>query len=85
MDTIETLGSTEYAMNRAMIRIDSIGTAKTAAEALYQFAAVTGYITAVTELNAITHHARAILLELANTAYDDNLLAEGKARYFLPR
>ena len=43
MDTLETLGTTEYAISRVMIRIDSISRAKTATEVLYRFATATGY------------------------------------------
>jgi hypothetical protein len=82
MDTIETLGSTEYAMTRVMIRIDSISTAKTAVEALYRFAAVTGYTTATADMNAVPQQALAILRDLTEAAYDAHPLAIGKARDF---
>jgi hypothetical protein len=54
MDSIETLGSTEFAMRNAMLRIDAISEAKTAHEAIFFFGAATAYITASAELKAIT-------------------------------
>ena len=53
MDSIETLGSTEFAMRKAMLRIDAISSAKSTEEAVFCFGAASAYITACAELKAI--------------------------------
>lgn len=46
MDTLETLGSTEFAMTRALIRIDSISAATTVPDTIFRFASAVGYVNA---------------------------------------
>lgn len=77
MDSIETLGSTEFAMRNAMLRIDAISGAKTAHEAIFRFGAATAYITASAELRAIAESAWANLLDQADAAYNSHPLATG--------
>jgi hypothetical protein len=82
MDSIETLGSTEFAMRNAMLRIDAISEAKTAHEAILFFGAATAYITASAELKAITESSWANLLDLADAAYNTHPLATGTSDNF---
>ncbi|MCH5551111.1 hypothetical protein L6227_17685 [Pseudomonas syringae pv. syringae] len=84
MDTIESLGSTEYATTRALIRIDAIGTADTPALLIYRLAAASAYITAAAELKVITENAWAELLELADRTYNAHHLAVDTADSFDP-
>lgn len=65
MDSPESLGSPGYAMTRVLIRIDSISTAANASEALYRYAAATGYITVAGERESSAKgngHGSSILL-----------------------
>lgn len=75
MDTIETRGSTEFVMTRAIIRIDSISSAATASDAIFRFAYAVGYINVCADMKAIYEDARARLLDLAHKAYDAHPLA----------
>jgi hypothetical protein len=82
MDTIETLGSTEFAMTRALIRIDSISSAGTVADVIFRFASAVGYVNACADINAINESAWARLLDLADKAYDAHPLATGRSDDF---
>ena len=82
MDTIETLGSTEFAMTRALIRIDSISSAGTVADVIFRFASAVGYVNACADTKAINENAWAKLLELAAKAYDAHPLATGRSDDF---
>lgn len=82
MDTLETLGSTEYAMTRAIIRIDSISAAATVADVIFRFASATGYVNACADMKAINENAWARLLDLADKAYDAHPLATGRSEDF---
>lgn len=82
MDTLETLGSTEFAMTRALIRIDSISSAAAAADVIFRFASAVGYVNACADIKAISEHAWARLLDLADKAYDAHPLATGRSDDF---
>lgn len=82
MDTIEILGSTEFAMTRALIRIDSISSAGTVADVIFRFASAVGYINACADIKAINESAWARLLDLADKAYDAHPLATGRSDDF---
>lgn len=82
MDTLETLGSTEFAMTRALIRIDSISAAATAPDAIFRFASAVGYINACADIKTISEDAWARLLDLADTAYDAHPLGTGRSDDF---
>jgi len=82
MDTLETLGSTEFAMTRALIQIDSISSAGTAADAVFRFASAVGYVNACADIKAINENAWARLLDLADKAYDAHPLATGRSDDF---
>ena len=75
MDTIETLGNTEFVMTRAILRIDSISSAATASDAIFRFAYAVGYVNACADMKAINEDAWARLLDLADKAYDAHPLA----------
>lgn len=82
MDTLETLGSTEYAMTRALIRIDFISAATTVPDTIFRFASAVGYVNACADIKAINENAWARLLDLADKAYDAHPLATGRSDDF---
>jgi hypothetical protein len=82
MDSIETIGSTEFATRMALIRIDAITVADTTQNVIFRYGAATAYITASAELKAITESAWANLLDLADAAYNTHPLATGTSDNF---
>lgn len=82
MDTIETLGSAEFAITRAIIRIDSISSAATAADTIFRFASAVAYVNACADIKAINENAWARLLDLADKAHDAHPLSTGRSDDF---
>lgn len=82
MDSIETIGSTEYATRTALLRIDAITNADTAQNVIFRYGAATGYISAASELYAISETALVHLLDQADAAYDTHPLATGTSADF---
>lgn len=82
MDSIETLGTTEFAMRKAMLRIEAISSAKSTEEAIFHLGAATAYITACAELKAIPEKVWANLLDDADAAYNSHPSAGGTSESF---
>lgn len=82
MSSIEKLGSTQYALTGALVRIDAIGSASTKADVIFRFGAATGYISAAAELKVLNETSWAELLDLADKLYNKHLLAMGTSGDF---
>lgn len=82
MDSIETIGSTEFATRMALIRIDAITGADTAQNVIFRYGAATAYVTAAAEMNAISETSLVNLLDQADAAYDAHRLATGTSADF---
>lgn len=83
MDSIETLGTTEFAMRHVMLRIDAISSAKSTEEVVFRFGAASAYITACAELKAIPEVEWANFLNAADAAYNAHPLAGGTSENFV--
>ena len=82
MDSIETIGSTEYATRTALLRIDAITNADSAKNVIFRYGTATGYISAASGLFAISEAALVHLLDHADAAYDTHPLATGASADF---
>ncbi|PBP46179.1 hypothetical protein [Pseudomonas syringae] len=83
MDSIKTLGTTKFAMRKAMLRINAISSAKSTEEAVFIFGAATADITAYAELKAIPEKVWANLLGDADAAYNSHPSAGDTSERFL--
>jgi hypothetical protein len=82
MSSIEKLGSIQYALTEALVRIDAIGTATSPADVIFRFGAATSYIAAAAELKALAEASRSELLDLADKLYNQHPLATGTSEDF---
>ena len=82
MDSIETIGSTEFATRMAHLRIDAITGADTAQNVIFRYGAATAYVSAAGDLYVISETALVTLLDQADAAYDSHPLATGTSADF---
>ena len=82
-DFIETIGNTEFEFRMMLIRIDAIGNADTAHNAIFRYGATPTYISAAAaDMYAISETSLFKLLDQADAAYDAHPSATGTTADF---